>query len=138
MGRVLAAKPIPGESAFIETLAARTKEVIADPEFELTTDGRTITFGGTGRFRGSTKVMMPCFLLRAPGPLDERLEAVLNSHGRRLQEYLSAAYGKAWPREGAEAHVCVTPSAVSLWWGGPDEASAIVRLRLISRAEVGL
>lgn len=136
--RLLATEPLGGEHAFISELAERTREILSEHDFEVTTDGMTITISGRGRFEGRTSVMLPVFMMRAPVPLDGRLSLVLDSYGRRLQALLTSTYGEPWPTEDALPHVLVTSDTVSLWWGGPTEEDASVRLRSISRIDVGI
>jgi hypothetical protein len=136
--RLLATEPLGGEHAFISELAERTREILSEHDFEVATDGMTITISGLGRFKGRTSVMLPVFMMRAPVPLDERLSMVLGSHGRRLQELLTSAYGEPWPTASAGPHVSVTPDMISLWWGGSTEKDAVERLRPISRIDIGI
>jgi hypothetical protein len=136
--KLLAAQPAVGEVAFIRALADRTRELLPDRDFEIRTNGATITVEGCGAFSGNTNIMMPVFILRLPAPVEERLAMVIESHGKRLQEFLARAYGEPWPGPKATARACITSETMSLWWGGPAEADALERLRPIDRAEVGI
>jgi hypothetical protein len=130
--------PADGEARVIGVLAERIEELLAAESFQVSTDGRTITVSGTGELSGRANVFMPVFIWRLPMPATQRLDMLFESASRRLQEFLTAAYGKPWPSSGAEAHVSVRDDVISVWWGGEAEEDAVERLRPIDRSEVGL
>ena len=134
----LAAGPAAGERALIEMMATRTQEMLSPDEFSVSSDGKTIVVRGVGGFLGKTNFLMPMFIWRAPLPLTQRLDMLCRSHGKRLQEFLSGARGEAWPAEGADLHISITGEAISMWWGGPNEDEAVLRMRPILREEIGV
>jgi hypothetical protein len=136
--RSLASGPVEGEQRVVGALAERTKELLAEEDFEVSTDGLLVTIRGVGQFRGRSNTLMPVFIWRAPLPATERLTMVFESASLRLQEFLTAAYGRPWPAPNAKAHVSVSDDLISVWWGGDTEAEAIKRLRPIFRTEVGV
>jgi hypothetical protein len=122
----------------IKALARRIKELLMEEEFEVASTAYTITITGTERFRGKVNVLMPVFIWRAPLPLSERLTLVFESASRRLQEFLTAAYGRPWPAPEADPHVAVSDEWISVWWGGETEAEAVERFRPIAREDLGV
>ena len=81
---------------------------------------------------------MPMVLLAQQGDLAETLKTIFISEGETVQEFLTDVLGEPWPARGAKPHVCVTQDTVQLWWGGPTEDEAVVKLRPVSRKELGL
>lgn len=136
--RHLGAGPADGEQRVIGALAERTKELLAGESFEVSTDGRLVTVTGLGQFHGKSHVLMPVFIWRTPLPATERLTLMFESASRRLQEFLTAAYGQPWPAADTKAHVAVSDELISVWWGGDTEAEAVARLRPISRSALGV
>jgi hypothetical protein len=122
----------------VNALAERTQSLLADDDFEVTTNGATITITGRGRLAGRSNVLMPVYVIRSPLPLDERLELLLKAHGERLQAFLSRAHCRAWPAEGAVMHVRVTPAAMDLWWSMPGADKPLVEMQQIDRRSFGL
>ena len=134
--RHVASGPAPGEREIIEALAERTAEMLSAEDFQVTTDGQTITIAGLGRLTGRTSVMTPFFAWRTPLSLEARLAHVMWSHASRLQEFVSEAYRAPWPAVDAEPHVKITRETVAIWWGGESEDCAVTRLRPMSRDEL--
>jgi hypothetical protein len=132
------ATPAAGERALITALATRTEELLPQEDFVVTTDGKVIRVMGTGQFHGKANILMPVFFLRVPLPMDQRLDALFESYGRRLQEFLSMAYGRPWPTVEARASHTVTNEKISVWWGGPSELEAVEHIRPIVRNDIGL
>ena len=130
--------PADGEAALIMTIAECTRAVMAGEEFDVSVENTSIMIVGTGEMRGRTNVMTPVFIWRAPLDVDERLRLVFESYGRRLQEYLTKAYGRPWPARGAATHVIVTDLTVQLWWGGSTEETAVREFGWIDRERLGL
>ncbi|HLH15488.1 MAG TPA: hypothetical protein VKV16_11905, partial [Solirubrobacteraceae bacterium] len=80
----------------------------------------------------------PWLLWSLPDEPARRLELLLQTIGRELQRFLANAQQSPWPAPGADAHVAVTDTTASLWWGGHDQQLAAIALRPIDRAALGL
>jgi hypothetical protein len=128
----------PDEEALILAIAERVREVIPPTEFEVNTDGKIVRIIGIGEAAGISCSMMPFFAWRAPLPVEQRLEIVFKSLGAKLQDLLSRAYGTPWPTAGAKPHVLISGGQVKVWWGGPAESEAIVRLAPIAWTDLEL
>lgn len=118
-------------------MSERIAEVVDPAECEVTTNGTTITFSGVNRRRGDTMVLMPFFILRADLPADQRLTMAFESLAKSAQRFLTPCGGPAWPRLDIQPHVAVSTDTINVWWGGPSEADAAVRLRPLDRSELG-
>ncbi len=81
---------------------------------------------------------MSLLLLAMPGEITEKLEMIFMREGEDVQELLTDVDGRPWPAPDAKPHVLVTQDAVQLWWGGPTEDEALVKLRPILRKDIGL
>lgn len=136
--RYVGSGPAKGEQALVVAMAERIEEILPKGEFEVTTDGKVVNIIGIGEFRGKSNLLMPAFILRAPLSTLERLELTFKSLGERLQGFLTKAHGEPWPAVGAEPHISITDEMIMLWWGGRDEADAVVRLRPIARQDIGI
>jgi hypothetical protein len=119
-------------------ITERLRDILPSNEFDLDTDGSTIRITGVGLCRGNSYSTIPWLLLGLPGSDSERLERILKIYGRDVQKFLTKARHEPWPANGAESHVRVTLDTVDVWWGGSDESDAVVRLRTISRRELGI
>lgn len=136
--RSVASGPAEGEERIINALASRITELLVGEDFEVSTSSSTVTITGIEKFHGKSNTLMPVFIWRAPLPLSERLTLVFESASRRLQEFLTAAYGRPWPAPNVDSHVTIGDELISVWWGGETEAEAIKRFRPISRKELGV
>jgi hypothetical protein len=134
--RYLVSGPVRGEQVLIIAIARRVEKMLPEDEFEVSTDGKVVRISGVGEFQGKTNILMPFFIWRAPLPEVQRLEMIFGSIGRRLQSFLTKVRGKPWPSIGAETHYTVDDELISLWWGGPTEAEAVVRFRPIFRKDL--
>jgi hypothetical protein len=133
--RALAHEPLSGEHALILALASRTREIVPQDEFVVTTDGLSVTLSGTDAFSGHTNVLMLVFILRSEVPLHQRLELALHSYGERLEGFLSNAYGAPWPIANAQLHVSVDIETMELWWT-QAHSSHRVNMYALSRREL--
>jgi len=124
--------------ALTDSLAERIREILPAGEFEVEARSGIVNIHGIGRYRGCSSASMPLVLLELPGDVTEKLISIFMGEGEVVQEFLTDVRGEPWPTLGAEPHVCVTYDTVQLWWGGPTEGEAVVKLRPISRKELGL
>jgi hypothetical protein len=81
---------------------------------------------------------MPVFAWRTSLSVEERLEMILDGYSKNLQKLLSRAGEPQWPAADATPHVEITDEKVMIWWGGPTVTDAVVRLRPITREELGV
>lgn len=58
--------------------------------------------------------------------------------GKELQVFLTNALGERWPSRDAEPDVRITTDMAQLWWGDEAETEAVVKIRPVSRKELGL
>jgi hypothetical protein len=119
-------------------IAERISEILPSDEFELQAKDITINIRGIGRCSGYSYSTAPSLLWNLASPASERLEKIFEIQSRGLQEFITKARHEPWPAKGTDAHVRVTTDEVTVWWGGPREADALVTLSPISRRELGL
>lgn len=110
-------------------IAERLQEILPAGEFELKTNGKTINIKGIGPCRGSSYSTAPWLLYNMPTPVPDRLALIFRTQSQGVQRFISRARHAPWPAPGAEAHTRITAEAVAVWWGGPDEADAVIRWR---------
>ncbi len=124
--------------ALTNSLAERIREILPPGEFDVKACSGIVNIQGVGQYRGSSSASMPMVLLAQPGDLAETLKEIFISEGETVQDFLTAVRGESWPARGAKPYVCVTQDTIQLWWGGPTEDEAVVKLRPVSRKELGL
>lgn len=134
----VAAGPAPNEQQLVEAMSERIAEVVDPTECEVSTDGKFIKLVGINQRRGNMTSIMPFFILRAPLPADERLKLAFEALARSTQKFLTPCGGPVWPEPGVEPHVAISGKTINVWWGGPNEADATIRLRPLDRAELGV
>jgi hypothetical protein len=123
--------------ALTNLLAGRLEEILPADDFEVEARLGVLNIRGVGRFQGSSTVSTPALVLAiSEGSWEERLGAVFMTEGENLQDFLTHVYGEPWPARDATPHVCVTAEDIRLWWGGPTEDDASMKLRPISRQEL--
>jgi hypothetical protein len=118
--------------------AERIAEVLPPGEFELKVTGFAISVIGIGVWYGNSYGFALHLTWYLPHPASRRLEMVFEGQMDGLQEFLSNMRRAPWPSKGALPHVRVIPSTVYAWWGGPTCADAVVSLRPLDRAELGV
>lgn len=129
--------PGAGE-ALTNSLAERIREILPVGKFEVEARSGIINIQGIGQYRGWSVSSMSLLLLAMPGEITEKLEMIFMREGEDVQELLTDVDGRPWPAPDAKPHVLVTQDAVQLWWGGPTEDEALVKLRPILRKDIGL
>jgi len=122
----------------VTVLAERAREILPSSEYEVVTSRGSLTIRGVGQNLGNTDGLLVRPIWLSPMPLDKRLNAVLDGLGRAVERCLTRPCGTETPVTGAEPHVRITDDTVRLWWGGPAEAEALVQVRPIARAEIGV
>lgn len=119
-------------------IADRLADVLPEQEFRLKLAHPIIRVDGIGNRYGNGYSTAPALLWYLPFSASRRLELIFERQTGDLQRFLSNVRGRPWPRHGARSHVDVTSSEIRAWWGGAIEAEAIVRLRPVSRDELGV
>jgi hypothetical protein len=119
-------------------IAERIAEVLPPQEFRLKLAQPIISIDGVGDRYGNGYSTAPAVCWYLPLPVSQRLKMIFESQTRDLQRFLSNVSGTPWPKQGARSHVAITPDTICAWWGGPTEADAVVRLRPITRNELGV
>lgn len=134
--------PPPGRISEAEQLTAviadRIAEVLPEQEFCLKLAHPIISVNGIGSRYGNGYSTAPAMLWYLPLPAAHRLKMIFETQTRDLQRFLSNVRREPWPARGAQPHVEVTLSAIHAWWGGAAEADAVLRLRPVSREELGI
>jgi hypothetical protein len=133
---ILTSEPIPNERQLVEAMHERVTEVVDPSAGEVSTDGKTITL--VSRRRGKMTTVAPFVVLRSGLPADERLKIVFEALAKNIQRFLSECEGQTWPGRGIQPHVAVSDATINVWWGGPSQDDAKVRLRPIDREELGV
>jgi hypothetical protein len=119
-------------------IAERIAEVLPQQEFRLKLAHPIISVDGISDRHGNGYSTAPAVLWYLPLTASRRLELIFEIQTRDLQRFLSSVRDAPWPSREAQPHVCVTPSMIHAWWGGPTEADAIVCLRPVSRDELDI
>jgi hypothetical protein len=119
-------------------IAERIAEVLPGHGFQLKLVHPIISVNGVGEMYGNGYSTAPAIIWYLQLPASQRLQMIFENQARELQRFLSNVRGEPWPGQRSQPHVHVTASMIHAWWGGSAEADAVVRLRPISRAEVGV
>jgi hypothetical protein len=88
--------------------------------------------------RGGSSTGMPGMSLLPRGSADARLKRTFEAEAEALSNWVAVAHRNKAPGASFDPHVRVTSETVHVWWGGPTERDASVKLRPIPRAELGL
>ena len=136
-GRNMAAGPVEGERAVLEILEERTRSILPK-NFQVQRSEASLRISGIDASFGRSVVWTPTFVLRSQLPVEERLNILFQSYAERVQQFMTSAQESPWPARGACGHAEVGELAVSVWWGGPSEAEALIRLEPIARGELGI
>jgi hypothetical protein len=136
--RYLISGPVPGEAELVRALVKSAQELLPPDECEVKAQGSAIVITTHGRSGGKTDVLTPAFVWRTSLPVTDRLQLVFEMYGRSLQRLLTSMHGATWPAPNTELHVSVNDDAITVWWGGPSESEATVRLRPFARHELGI
>jgi hypothetical protein len=137
LASVMSREPQAAET-LTNLLAERIREILPAGEFEVESHAGVLNICGIGCHAGTSVASSPPLLLALPDDIPEKLKKLFMNEGENVQEFLTDVLGEPWPARGAKPHVHVTQDTVQLWWGGPAENEAIVKLRSISREELGL
>jgi hypothetical protein len=129
---------VPEAERLTAAIAERIAEVLPPAEFRLKLEHPIISIDAIGLRCGNGYSTAPALFWYLPLPALQRLEQMFESQMMSLERFLSNVCGCPWPRPGALPHVEVTAHAVHAWWGGPREVEAVVRLRPVSRDELGV
>ncbi|MHB8492687.1 MAG: hypothetical protein ACYDA6_10830 [Solirubrobacteraceae bacterium] len=91
---------------------------------------------GVGARRGSMFGTTITAIWERPEPIERRIEVYLESVASRLQRFVSNSTRQPWPSGDAITRTRVDDDGIALWWGGPEEATARVKIQPISWSEV--
>jgi hypothetical protein len=119
-------------------IADRLAEVLPQQEFRLKLVPPIISVDGIGSRYGNGYSTAAALLWYLPLPASRRLKLIFERQTGDLQRFLTNVRGAPWPARGARPHVQITSDTIRAWWGGSTEADAVVRLRPISRDELGV
>jgi hypothetical protein len=133
---IVTSEPSPNEQQLVEAMYERVADVVDPSAGEVSTDGKTITL--VSRQRGKMTTVAPFFVLRSSLPVDERLKIAFEALAKSTQRFLSDCEGQAWPGRDIQPHVAVSDDTINVWWGGPCQDDAKVRLRSFDRKELGV
>ncbi|HEX4437742.1 MAG TPA: hypothetical protein VH061_13210 [Solirubrobacteraceae bacterium] len=132
-------------AAIARCLGDRLAEVLPPEEFTVDVKGPVLDVKST---HGFSCAGMPGMLLMERGTPEEKLTRVFMQEATVLQGLITRAprqgsadnpvHGARLPSAFFDPHVVVTDTAIDVWWGGADPEQALVRLRPIARAEIGL
>jgi hypothetical protein len=112
--------------ALTDALATRLREVLS-AQYDVSAQGASLTIRALDAPRSGTGV--PALMLAAPGAPDEKLYRVLQTAAEMAKPYVA-------PDAAPQAQV--DSDTLTVWWGGPSQAEAVMSLRPIPRAEIGL
>lgn len=126
----------PVSSAIAAALGTRLREILPEADgWTVDVEGPVLTVRSG---RGSSSTGMPGLTLMKPGSAESKLQHVFETEAEALTDWVAYAQQGNPPHSGFDPHVSVTTDAVHVWWGGPTEADAAVRLRPIPRSELGM
>ncbi len=104
-------------------------------KFEVHVHGARLTVRALG---AGSAMSLGLLELRLPLPTSLRLRNFFKNEARELQEFVSTVNRRAWPATDVKPHARVTDTAVHVWYGTADEASAVLSWRAFDRAELQL
>lgn len=135
--RNVAAGPVEGEHAVLEILEERTRSILPR-NFQVQRSEVSLRIFGVDASSGRSCVWTPTFVLRSKLPVEERLNIVFQSYAECVQRFMTNAQQSPWSARDACGHAEVGEVTISVWWGGPSEAEALMRLEPIARGELGI
>jgi hypothetical protein len=128
-----------------KALGDRLAEVLPPDEYIVEVNGPGLSVRD---MRGSSSSGLPGMQLLERGTSEEKLTRVFMEEATSLRNMIIGArrqgppedpvHGARLPGAFFDPHVEVTDTAIEIWWGGADPDRALVRLRSIPRAEIGL
>src|SRR4029077_9081273 len=121
----------------VGALCERLAEVLPRSQFEVMVEhGHAVRIRGLGERHGDTVWLTPMAVWRSRLAVEDRMQIFLEAASRRVQMFVSRC-DRPWPTMTAKPRVSIDEDRILVWWGGPNEADAVVALRPIPRKEIG-
>lgn len=128
----------PVADSITALLGERVAEVVPSESFDVRIQKKVIGLYGKGACAGNSLTLATAATWLMPLPTRRRLRLIFYGYPATVQEFISKAQGVPWPASGAVVKMDLTDDAVCVWWASGVDASVVLRMRPISRADLGV